>query len=445
MKTAWSNGLPLSIYFLTISKKSCSRRKRPIPVEPLNIEGLLKKAIGLETASVGQGSLKRALERRMSALCVSSQEAYLSILNSSKQELAALIEEVIVPETWFFRDKDPFDALIQFSSQWFKKNSDRILRLLSIPCSTGEEPYSMAISLVDAGLPQDRFSIDAADISSRALEHARQGFYKEYAFRENNPALRQKYFRKIDDGFLLDETIRKKVRFVQENILTPCFLNGNKIYDVIFCRNLLIYLNKHATRQALNTLDRLLKDDGILFVGHAETGRIPAEKFVPAPYPRSFAFLKKTEQRPMCCIKPPCAPPAARPAPPRGKSRKKCNPKCNSIGNSNKKKIPQADLEEARRLADRGDLEEARAICELYLHQHGPSAHAYFLLGVVWNASGDTHRAHEALHKAIYLKPDHYEALLLLALIAERSGDQAKAEALMRRARRAKTTEAEVQ
>ena len=397
-----------------------------------SVREILAGAIGLDVKSLGKSNLERALERRMHALGIPDEETYASLVASSREELSRLTEEVVIPETWFFRDKEPFDALVRFSCRWAGKNPGRILRLLSIPCSTGEEPYSMAISLLEAGWPLERFSIDAADVSKRALAHAKRGLYTRHAFREEQVEIKQKYFQEQERGFLLAEDIRKNIRFFQENIVSPTFLKGNRIYDVIFCRNLLIYLTKEASERAILTLEGLLKDDGILFVGHAETGRIPPERFVPAQYPRSFAFLKRSHcsrevavPGPSPCTflppKPPPVIPPPRPRPSRGKKRKEGR---------------RADLEEARRLADQGDLERARAMCELYIHQNGHSAQAYFLLGVVCNASGDQARASEALQKAIYLQPDHYEALVLLSLIAERSGERARAESLRRRASR---------
>ena len=417
------------------------------------IKKLLREVIGLKISSIGKSRIDRAVKQRMSALALTDIQDYAAHLNGNEKEIAALIEEVVVPETWFFRDKAPFSVLAQHvMNKWDKNSPKRQLRLLSIPCSTGEEPYSMAMALMDCGFPRDRFSIDAVDISSRALETAKRACYKEYAFREKGLSLESRYVTQTDQGYLLDETIREKVRFIQDNVLAPCFLNGTGRYNIIFCRNLLIYLNKPAADKVVDTINRLLVRNGILFVGHAETGRISAEKFTPTSYPRSFSFFKKDILLTGCLsespgiessgISPGGIPPITRTA-------KKMPVRTGRIQEKPRRRIktvpPQkeANLEEAQVLANQGNLEEAASICEAYLREQGPSASAYFLLGVIRDASGDAHLAFDALQKAVYLQPDHYEALLFLALLAERTGQKARAKALKNRVMRVLDQKAE--
>ena len=120
-----------------------------------------------------------------------------------------LIETVIVPETWFFRDREAYVALVKVVlEEWLPAHGDGPLRLLSAPCSTGEEPYSMAMALFDAGLPANRFHIDALDISARSLARARRAFYGRNSFRGTNLSFRGRYFQAAAGGHHLAEAIR---------------------------------------------------------------------------------------------------------------------------------------------------------------------------------------------------------------------------------------------
>jgi chemotaxis protein methyltransferase WspC len=118
------------------------------------IEALLQKAMGLKVTSIGKPTLDRSVERRMKALSIDDKDAYVEKLKSSAHELKELIEEVVIPETWFFRDQEPFKAMIQYLvTQWAPIHQNNLFKVLSIPCSTGEEPYSLTMSLLSSGWP----------------------------------------------------------------------------------------------------------------------------------------------------------------------------------------------------------------------------------------------------------------------------------------------------
>ena len=128
------------------------------------IEALLRQKIGLDANSIGSRTIARAVEQRQIACGLPDRAAYLRHLQTVARELEELIETVVVPETWFFRDTEPFVYLNQYvRSEWLKANFS-ILRVLSVPCSTGEEPYSIAMTLLDSGLNPTQFCIDAVDV-----------------------------------------------------------------------------------------------------------------------------------------------------------------------------------------------------------------------------------------------------------------------------------------
>ena len=147
------------------------------------IAELLEQTIGLNISSIGDSSFQRVLSIRMRALGIGDAKAYYDKLTVSFGELRKLVEEVTVPETWFFRDQEPFIFLTEHILDSEKSHARSTYRILSLPCSTGEEPYSIAMTLLEAGLNPLNFFIDAVDVSERVLTKARKGVYGRNSFR----------------------------------------------------------------------------------------------------------------------------------------------------------------------------------------------------------------------------------------------------------------------
>jgi chemotaxis protein methyltransferase WspC len=227
--------------------------------------GLLERRIGLDPASLGPSVLPSAVADRMRAVSLTDPLAYAGHVANRPEEFEALVDRLIVPETWFFRGTGLFDFLAR------EAVAAPSFRALSLPCSTGEEPYSLAMALLDSGLDPERWAVDGIDLSPRLITAARRGVYREFAFRQTDPGSRARYFRPVADGWELEPRVRERVRFQVGNVLDPALLpDKSKSYDLILCRNLLIYLTPAARRQALETLERLLAPGGLLAVGHAE-------------------------------------------------------------------------------------------------------------------------------------------------------------------------------
>ncbi|MEG4802177.1 CheR family methyltransferase [Microcoleus sp. ARI1-B5] len=421
------------------------------------IEALLRQKIGLDALTVGSNTITRAVNRRMADCGLTDINVYLTKLQTSPPELEELIETVVIPETWFFRDREPFVFLSRYAvSEWLPQNSGKTLRVLSLPCSTGEEPYSIAIALLEAGLNPRNFSIDAADISKVALKKADRAVYGKNSFRDKNLDFRDRYFTGLaGDLYQLNDLVRRKVNFIHGNILDSYFLVDQLPYDAIFCRNVLIYFDRAGRNQTVQLLNRLLKKTGILFLGHSESGLKLPPQFVSVRHSLAFAYRKtdisdspqvpvKKEQininysRMVGEFK-------------RAENRENIRsdklPSVNSKSSTSHQKYPRegensqvlpiraiapppdpaksasADLDAARRLADRGQLQEAAKLCETYLSQNRTNADAYVLLGQVYQATGDRQQAEQSFQKATYLKPDHYEGLIHLALLKEERGD----------------------
>jgi chemotaxis protein methyltransferase WspC len=140
-------------------------------------------------------------------------------------------------------------------------------------------------------VPAERWAVEGYDLSPRLIAAARRGVYREFSFRQTEPALRDKHFRPVADGWELDEQVRGLVRFDVGNLTDPTFLSGDSsAYDLIHCRNLLIYLTPAARRRAMATLERLLVPGGLLALGVAEPQVLAGRPFRRAGTEPHFLF-----------------------------------------------------------------------------------------------------------------------------------------------------------
>jgi chemotaxis protein methyltransferase WspC len=213
------------------------------------------------------------------------------------------------------------------------------------------------------------------------------------------------------------------VHFHNGNVLNKSFIEGLGLFDVIFFRNVLIYFDAVSRHQAIANLYKILADDGLLFVGHAEVNLFHNSPFTKAPFKQAFAFQKKPKQQLMVETK--TAP-----------TKSKISIVKRLFPFQKSKKKDQPDLKLARELADKGELKKATSICEDYLDQCGPSAQAFFLLGIIHDAANDAIQAKKLFRKALYLEPNHEETLVFLSLLAEKSGDTSEANTLNQRIKR---------
>lgn len=264
------------------------------------IEAQLNAAIGLDIATVGPATLILAVKARMRRLGVKNAAAYRELLFSSDTEMQELIEEVVVPETWFFRDRQPFLALAKWAvEEWLPAHPQEVLRVLSMPCSTGEEPYSAVMALLDANIPCDRFVVEGVDISLAALDKARHGLYGRNSFRSHSLDFRDRHFVPQGDLWRISHEVQKNVQLRQANLLDEGFGKDASQQHAIFCRNVLIYFDADSQRRVLSAIDRMLAPDGIAFAGHAEAYLYSGFGFQPAQIPMAFAFRKRAAQSPL--------------------------------------------------------------------------------------------------------------------------------------------------
>ena len=322
------------------------------------------------------------------------------------------------------------------------------------------------------------------------MARAIAGVYGPNAFRGLGSPNRSPYFREHGGAFTVEPSVRSSVRFHLGNLLDPALFADRPAFDVVFCRNLLIYLDDEARARAFATLGRLIADGGLLFLGHADRVDDAEETpFEPTGDKGAFAFRKgklrasTTRRRPTS--KPSVSPlplgegpgvrgvarPAVReqvpgraglalpmahdrqgkPCPtgksiPLGRHTTGHDPHPGPLpggegGRKEPKSTPPTEpssiiLDRASSLADLGRYDEATALVEGMIRSGGAGAPAYFLLGLIAQAAGQRDRAEGHFLKAVYLDPQHDEALLALALLARRKGDIAGESAYRKRAER---------
>lgn len=415
----------------------------------------LSNRLRLETGmKLAHGAIEHAVRRRMREIGEANLNAYALHALNDEGELSILVDQIVVPETWFFRDADAFSAAANFVAQ-LMRNGRRPARLLSIPCATGEEPYSMVIALAEAGIAPGEVTLEAIDVSRGALERARLGVYQRNAFRTSDLTFRDKYFHRRDHGYELHQEIRAAVRFRCANLLTLEASAPQEQFDVIFCRNLLIYFDEAAQRNAAARLKAMLRDDGLLLSGYAETNAFIQHGFAAAPYPRAFALTKAAASPANAAANTSAnAPlPAAsgrlqrqRALPPTSSTRAPRSPQTLPPPATLHTPRPataakpdgdlKAILRQARETADAGDRQEAERLYQRCLHLAPDCAEAYFMLGLLLEQQHDASAATAHLRRAVYLEPDHYEALCHLALLAEQDGDADAARQFRQRAAR---------
>ncbi|MCX6991861.1 MAG: tetratricopeptide repeat protein [Kiritimatiellaeota bacterium] len=434
------------------------------------VEQWLSGVIGLDARTLGPQVVANAVKQRIAACGLKKESDYLEHLNTVHDELPSLIEMIVVPETWFFRDREPFVFLAQYvSTTWLAAHPHDQLQVLSVPCSSGEEPYSIAMTLQSVGLQPARYRIDAVDINPALLRKAEKGVYGPNSFRSGVLAHCEHYFKLEGTARIVSPEARAGIRFIHGNIMGPPGFTAEQTYDIIFCRNLLIYQHTEARQQIIATLDRLLKPAGLLFVGHAEMMSLLTDRYEPIRHSSAFAYCKinvrpkTTEPRPnqltadvtdgheseqAVSVKSLAELGQAVPSAVKSSLNQNTTNQITIQDQSGEPLIhppalssatrlePASRLDCVRVLADQGRLDEAAAMCQDLLKENPSLAEAHFLLGLIRTAEGQIQAAEESLNRALYLDADFYEALIHLSLLKARRGDEAGAERLRRHAGR---------
>jgi chemotaxis protein methyltransferase WspC len=263
----------------------------PILVPPSIFERLTA-AIGIDRGALDPGRLNWILEARCRQLALADAAAYAAYLEATPAELDLLIDQVVVQETRFFRDPAVFHHIRSFAAQ-LAGSVDGPFRILSAPCGTGQEAYSLAALMTAIGLPPARFTIDAFDISLSALAVAERGVYPEHALTHVSPELRQASGSRQGKHWKVHDSLRQRVQFERRNLAEPGALGSEPRYHLILCRNLFIYLRPQARTALAQSLATALLPGGRLVLGTADRVEELNTLFAPVRPAASFAFERR--------------------------------------------------------------------------------------------------------------------------------------------------------
>lgn len=243
--------------------------------------------------------VKRRLAERITARAATGFRDYFSMLRFDLKgaELQQLINLLTVNETYFLREDYQFEAMSSGMLPELAENRPRgaTIRLWSMPCSTGEEPYSIVVHILENWRASDDFAIEicGSDIDSSVLEKARAGLYSERSMQRMSPTLRRKYFRQTGDGqFQICDALRELIDFSSINIVDPIAMARMRNVDVAFCRNLLIYFDDVSRREAVELLYEALSPGGFVCLGHSESMSRISSLFKPRKFAGTIVYQK---------------------------------------------------------------------------------------------------------------------------------------------------------
>jgi chemotaxis protein methyltransferase CheR len=428
---------------------------------------LIADQAGIYFDPTKQDFLKASLLKRMKECGLNSFVDYLQLLSSpaGTKEFDHLLNLITIPETYFFRDQAQFVALKRFIiPEILNKKSypGSSLRIWSAGCSTGEEPYTIAM-IVAAGIPGVEFpptQILATDVSHAALEAARRGIYGARSVRDVPEDYLKRFFNQKGDKYSLDESIKQMVEFRYFNLVTKRYrLEEMSGWDIIFCRNVTIYFQPESTKRVVHNFYQSLRENGYLFAGFSESLRYLSDEFTTVRRGGVFLYQKGAPGKKQK-IK-------AKPA----RRRRRRSPAVVSDGGRRLRPISSQKATQIQQICSRakeylekgqpeqasdllaphldesnapksvillqaeialnqGDLEKAAQLCEKIILREPLSVAGHFLLGIVYRTWEDESRAIEELKKVVYLKPDHALAHFNLGEIYSKAGqlDEAKLE-----------------
>jgi chemotaxis protein methyltransferase CheR len=244
------------------------------------LSALVKRHSGINLHEGKQELVKARLNKRLRELGMSTYQEYLDFLQSDAtgDEFIIMLNSLSTNVTSFFRESDHFTFLSQTYFPQLrarKAEHDRHIRFWSAGCSSGEEPYTLALVFKEgwADLGNWDVRILATDLSTRVLNNAKQGIYDEPKLADIPRSLRERYFTPLKsksvEQYQVKENIRSLVHFARLNLLDPWPMRGP--FDAIFCRNVMIYFEKKLREQLVNKYWELLAPGGIFFIGHSES------------------------------------------------------------------------------------------------------------------------------------------------------------------------------
>jgi chemotaxis protein methyltransferase CheR len=398
---------------------------------------LLIDSCGLHFEEERNQSLHLALWERLQQRGYDSYRKYYNLLKfhpEGRLEVRELLDLITVGETYFFRNKAQFNMLMRsVLPEMIKRKSsarDKSIRIWSAGCSRGDEPYSIAIAIMEVLPPDEEWTISilGTDINRKGLACAREATYGEKDIAHLPKEYLGKYFKVEACTYLLKSEVSRLVRFHYHNLVKDPFVHEwmQKV-DLLFCRNVTIYFDHQTTRRVIENLYNCLAPEGYLFLGHTETLWQVTDKFERVEFPQTFVYKKRLSLAPEGAVRPFMAVPEIKiedltrsiaPMPPSGSTSGERSPwsfeveGLTSIRSSSDHPIgPEKNdrltsLSRATLLANDAKYEEAAEILAQVIKADNLSVEAYYLLGVLLYKSGNLLEAETQFRKVIYVNPD---------------------------------------
>jgi chemotaxis protein methyltransferase CheR len=274
-----------------------------LPEEFRLIREFVTEVFGLVLDDNKEGYLAAKLQPRLEELRLSSftdYYAYLKFSPGNTEEQQRLISLITNNETYFFREEAQLRILTNEVLPPLKEKKIRVgerrLRIVSAGCSSGEEVYSLAMTVLETGnfLWDWDVQIIGVDIDPHIIARARSGIYAGRSLQATPPRYLDRYFRKCADGFMVREVVANLTRFVEGNLLhLDRYLERQQV-DVIFCRNVLIYFDDDSIRRSVEGFAEVLVPEGYLFLGHSESLSRITTRYAPVRYPGSIIYRKRS-------------------------------------------------------------------------------------------------------------------------------------------------------
>jgi chemotaxis protein methyltransferase CheR len=360
----------------------------------------------------------------------------------SHSQIKILASHLTVGETYFFRDKRIFEILeahVLPEIINLRRGREQHLRIWSAACSTGEEPYSLAILLtrIFPDLKDWNVSILATDIAPLSLMKACGGVYGEWSFRDTPRWVKDGCFKRIKNKFEIDPSVKKMVRFTSLNLAEdpyPAIINATNAMDIIFCRNVLMYFSRDRAHAVILNLARCLVDGGWLVVSPVD---VPGTEFPPFLHPVRFqgAVLYKKGPKPTAdIVRPILETPGAKQKIAGVGNIKKTAP---AAGVRRQDTVPQVldhtlnksgeMSNQARQLADRGKLADASAVCEEAIKYDKLNPALHYLQATILQEMGSDGAAAASLQRALYINQEFAIAHFALGHLLQRQGKKKEA------------------
>ena len=373
---------------------------------------------GLESDLLRSPGITRWLDRRARTLGL-DEKSHRAMLMQSEEERRILSEQVAVPESWIGRYPVSFDLLRERAHA--EKWNSSVFRVLSLGCAAGQEPFSAAACILDAGVPAAKIEVVAVDRSRSAIEMGMNGDLPAMAVRGELPIFMRHRIERSGRRWKVGDELRSLVTFVEADVVSQSIPIEPESCHVVFCRNVLIYLESDARDRLSRRAASYLREDGVFFSGHADPPHDLRKRLAPLDRPGAFAWCRRSDET----IRIPHESPpsvASRPMPIRTERRplkKASAPEVTPVVSL----ASPTEVEEIHRVADFGRLSEARGLAEGLLALHPADPSVILILATIDSADGRVEAARDHLRRALYLNPDNLSALFQMAVLCESEGE----------------------